>query len=267
MDVVKEYEDGSFLEYDIGKFDDWCVYYTNNEGVRIAPRDKDYFEDLYEFSKKYGKDKIYSDYVKIYDSTKKFIAFTFDDGPGEYTSELLKTLEYNNSSATFFMLGNKMKYNGDIVKQIYNSNSEVASHSYSHKYLTTLSQKELNEEINSTTIIFNEITKGNIKYIRPPYGDYNENIKENIPYPIILWNIDTKDWLTRDSDKISAEVLSNASDGAIVLMHDIYPETLEAVKKVLPKLKELGYEVVSVSKLAEYKNYAIKKGDVIKSIN
>ena len=71
MDVVKEYEDGSFLEYDIGKFDDWCVYYTNNEGVRIAPRDKDYFEDLYEFSKKYGKDKIYSDYVKIYDSTKK----------------------------------------------------------------------------------------------------------------------------------------------------------------------------------------------------
>ena len=65
----------------------------------------------------------------------KFIAFTFDDGPTNYTSELLKTLELNNSSATFFMLGNRMKYNKDIVDEIYNSNSEIGSHTYSHKNL------------------------------------------------------------------------------------------------------------------------------------
>lgn len=71
MGVIKKYEDGSYLEYNIGKFDRWCVYYTNSEGKKIAPRDVDYFEDLYQFSKKYGQDKIYTDYVKIYDKTKK----------------------------------------------------------------------------------------------------------------------------------------------------------------------------------------------------
>ena len=69
MDIIKEYEDGSSLGYDTGKFDKWCVYYINNKGFRTAPRDRDYFKDLYGFSKKYGKDRIYSDFVKIYDKT------------------------------------------------------------------------------------------------------------------------------------------------------------------------------------------------------
>ena len=73
MEIIKEFKDGSFLEYNRGSFDEWCVYYTNIEGVRKAPKDTDYFEDLYQFSKKYGIDKIYSDYVKIYDRTGKNI--------------------------------------------------------------------------------------------------------------------------------------------------------------------------------------------------
>lgn len=71
MGIIKEFKDSSFLEYSRGIFDEWCVYYTNIEGIRNAPRDTDYFEDLYKFSKKYGTDKIYSDYVKIYDKTGK----------------------------------------------------------------------------------------------------------------------------------------------------------------------------------------------------
>lgn len=71
MGIIKKYDDGSFLEYNRGKFDKWCVYHTNSEGKRVAPRDVDYFKDLYVFSKRYGKDRLYSDYVKIYDRTKK----------------------------------------------------------------------------------------------------------------------------------------------------------------------------------------------------
>ena len=198
-------------------------------------------------------------------SDKKFIAFTFDDGPGKYTSELIDTLELNNSSATFFMLGNRMKYNTDIVKKVYNSNSEIGTHTYSHKRLTSLSNDEIYNEINSSEIIFNDITGDHLKYLRPPYGSYNDHIK-GLGYNIILWNIDPKDWLTRDSKKIYNSVLNNACDGCIVLMHDIYPETIEAVKMLIPTLNEMNYEVVSISNLIYNKNHILSKEEVISHV-
>lgn len=196
---------------------------------------------------------------------KKYIAFTFDDGPSKYTKELLKTLELNKSSATFFMLGNRMKYSEDIVKEIYNSSSEVASHTYSHKNLNKLSDKEVLNEINSPVILFKEITGGEIKYLRPPYGNYNETVKST-NYPIVLWNIDPKDWLVKDSKQVYNSVLKHACDGCIVLMHDIYPTTIEAVKMLIPKLNSMGYEVVSISNLAKNKKYQIKNSEIIRKI-
>ncbi len=196
----------------------------------------------------------------------KFIVFTFDDGPSKYTSELLKTLELNNSTATFFMLGNRMKYNEDIVLDVYNSKNEIASHTYSHKNLSTLPLNEIENEINSTEIIYNEITNDNLKYIRPPYGDYNDNVL-SFGYPLILWNIDSKDWLYKDSNKIYNEVIKNACDGCIVLMHDTYIESIDAVKKLIPALNNLDYNVVSIENLLKEKHYNLKNGEAIGKIN
>ena len=186
---------------------------------------------------------------------KKLISFTYDDGPSEYTSELLKTLEVNNSSATFFMIGNKIKENESTVLEIYNSNSEIGSHGYSHKDLTTISKKEINNELNSFNIIFREITNDKVKYLRPAYGRYNKEVL-SLNNKIVLWNIDPKDWLERDSEIIYNNVIKDACDGCIVLMHDIYPETIEATKKLIPALNDMGYDVVSISKLIELKNYS-----------
>ena len=202
---------------------------------------------------------------EVPDENKKYIAFTFDDAPSKYTKELLKTLELNDSTATFFMLGNRMKYNEEIVKEVYKSSSEVASHTYSHKNLNKLSKDDILKEINSTSIIFNKITNDNIKYIRPPYGNYNDTVKST-NFPIILWNIDPKDWLVKDSTKVYNSVLKHACDGCIVLMHDLYPTTIEAVKMLIPKLNSLGYEVVSISDLVKYKNYNLKNGEIIRKI-
>lgn len=202
---------------------------------------------------------------EVPDENKKYIAFTFDDGPSKYTKELLKTLELNESTATFFMLGNRMKYNEEIVKEVYKSSSEVASHTYSHKNLNKLSKDNILKEINSTSIIFNKITNDNIKYIRPPYGNYNDTVKST-NYPIILWNIDPKDWLVKDSTKVYNAVLKHACDGCIVLLHDLYPTTIEAVKMLIPKLNSMGYEIVSISDLAKYKNYNLKNGEIIRKI-
>lgn len=199
------------------------------------------------------------------EENKKYIAFTFDDGPSKYTKELLKVLELNDSTATFFMLGNRMKYNEEVVKEVYNSTSEIGSHTYSHKNLNKLSKDDILKEINSVSIIFNEITNDNIKYLRPPYGNYNDTVKST-NYPIILWNIDPKDWLVKDSTKVYNSVLKHVCDGCIVLMHDLYPTTIEAVKMLIPKLNSMGYEVVSISDLIKYKNYNIKNGEIIRKI-
>lgn len=216
--------------------------------------------------------ELYIDYnneILIDTSTdrKYKIAFTFDDGPGSYTKELVDTLKINGSTATFFMLGNRMKYNQDTVLYVVNNGMEIGSHSYSHKNLDKISDDEMQEEINSTTIIFNEITGKNIELFRPPYGNVSSSTKEKIPFAIVKWNIDTEDWLFRNAEHTYEHIISHACDGCIVLMHDIYKETLEAVKMSIPALQEMGYDVVSVSKLAKSKNITMLPGNIYRSFN
>lgn len=197
---------------------------------------------------------------------KKLVALTFDDGPSEYTLEILDCLIENNSKATFFELGYRMKNNKEITKKLYDSGMEIGNHSYSHKYLTRISKNEVLEEINSTSILFNEITGDNIKLLRVPYGSVNSSIRDLSPFPIISWNIDTKDWLYKDSDKSFPIVLEHVSDGDIILMHDIHKSTIELVKKIVPELKSRGYDLVTVSEMAKLKDYNLENGVVVRKI-
>ncbi len=197
---------------------------------------------------------------------EKMVALTFDDGPSEYTFDMIDVLKLNNSKATFFMIGNRMKYNQGIVKGVYASGNEIGSHSYSHKNLVNITQDELEEEINSVTILYNEITGENLKYLRPPYGSIDSRLTEMAPYPLILWSIDTNDWLSRNPEKIAKHIIDKVYDGAIIVMHDIYPESVEAAKIVIPELKALGYQLVTLSDLAKYKNVILKAGEIIRDI-
>lgn len=158
-----------------------------------------------------------------------------------------------------------MKNFENTVRNIYYSNSEIGSHSYSHKNLSLLNSVELEEDLSKTNKIFNEITGDNLKYVRTPYEYYNDYLF-NTNYTIITWNIDPKDWLVRDSKTIYNNVIKNACDGCIVVMHDIYPQTLEATKMLIPELNEMGYDIVSISKLIEIKEYNIAENDIISSI-
>ena len=69
--LIKEFENGTFLEYDRGGFDDWCVYFTDTNGTRKPPRDVDYFKQLTELAEKYSVEKVYTDYVQVYNLTGK----------------------------------------------------------------------------------------------------------------------------------------------------------------------------------------------------
>ena len=186
----------------------------------------------------------------------KYIVFTYDDGPSEYTENILDTLNTYNSSATFFMLGEKMKFYDTVVKKVYESNSEVGSYGYSRNS-SEKTIEELENDNKLTNEIFNEITNDNIIYYKNPYDiSINNNMIE------LKTNIDSKDWLVRNTNIIYNNVIKNACDGCVVLFHDTYKETLEATKKIIPELNNLGYEVVSISKLNEIKNQ-IDQNDII----
>lgn len=77
--VVTKFDDGSFLEYDKGKFDDWCVYLTRPSANKYAPRDSQYFERLSRYAKQYGVETLYDDFVQIYDRTGRKLDNTVFD--------------------------------------------------------------------------------------------------------------------------------------------------------------------------------------------
>ena len=196
----------------------------------------------------------------------KIIAFTFDDGPSNYSLDIANVLKEYRCSATFFEIGYKMKENQDIVKKLIELGMEVGSHSYSHKLLTKLKIEEIQNELYSTKIVFNEITNKEIKLTRYPYGQVNSKISKYALTPIIGWSIDTKDWLYKSVDYTVNEIITNAKDGDIILMHDVYYETLEAVKVILPLLKEKGFIITSVSELFKLKNKQLIIGEIYNNI-
>ena len=202
-----------------------------------------------------------------YDSSKKYIAFTFDDGPSKNnTKDIVNYLYENKAHATFFMLGNSMSNNPDIVKYVLEHGNEIGSHTYSHKNLKRISLSEVENEMRLTQEVYNNITGKEIKLLRPPYGAINEKIKESFSYPYILWSVDTLDWRYKDSDYLYNYILNNVKDGDIVLMHDIHDSTKVAMEKVLPQLYAKGYRVVSVSELAKLKGISLESSKSYRSI-
>ncbi len=203
-----------------------------------------------------------------YQSDKKTVAITFDDGPSsKYNSQFLEVLADNKAHATFFMVGTMMNNCQKCVLDTYNSGNEIGSHTYNHINIKNKSVSEVDENIKKTDELYYQITGKHITYVRPPYGAYDKENLENIKYPLILWNMDPEDWRIHDVNKIVDYIIENVSDGSIILMHELYESSLEALKIVLPKLYTMGYQVVSISELAELQNKTLEVNHAYRSIN
>ena len=194
---------------------------------------------------------IISPTINYIDINKPVVALTFDDGPSKYTEEILKTLEEYDSNATFFVLGNKIEAYSDVISTMYKNGNEIGNHTYNHRWLTKLSPEEQREQINKTQEIIKQYTGYTPTYLRPTYGSINQKLRSNTNLKIMLWNIDTKDWKYKNVDTIVNNALKNVEDGSIILMHDTYKRTSDAVKIIVPKLIENGYQLVTVNELQE----------------
>ncbi len=209
-------------------------------------------------------DNLFSNKV---DPARKMIAITLDDGPHPVnTQKVLDILSKHNAKATFFMVGQNVENNHDVVRAVYNSGSEIGIHTWSHKQLTKISTEEVIQEVSKTSDAIFNITGERPKLVRPPYGSVNDNVKNALKeYPLILWNIDSLDWKSKGEKQIVPLVMDNVQDADIILLHDIHATTIPAVEKIIAKLDEEGYQFVTVSQLLEVKGYDTTKTRVFYS--
>lgn len=225
-------------------------------------------ENIYEINYDYELDNIIKkrvfeeDNYDILNYTKsdKLVAFTFDDGPSYNTIKIVNTLVKYDSKATFFLVGNQIEKYAKTMDVLVKNGMDIGNHTYSHKELTKLRDKEILKEIDLTNEVIYNKTGIKPMFLRPSYGAMNKRIKKLSTMPIIIWNIDTLDWKYHNSNKIKDKILKYVSDGDIILMHDTYVATLNAVEMVIPELKKQGYKIVSVSELFKYKGVKPKLG-------
>jgi Predicted xylanase/chitin deacetylase len=205
--------------------------------------------------------------VQLIDPDKPMVALTYDDGPGPRTGEVLEVLEANAAYATFFMLGqNIYESNSHLLQKMVEIGCEVANHSWSHPDLSRVSEETVRVQIEDTNASILAATGGVASTtMRPPYGAVNATVKEAANMPIIFWNIDTLDWQHRDAQTTVDSVMNSVKDGDIILMHDIHDATIEASKMLIPKLKEAGFQLVTVSDLAQIRGVVMEPGVIYSS--
>lgn len=201
-------------------------------------------------------------------ATDKLVALTFDDGP--YTpvdTKLYEIFEKYDIVATFFVVGNRCENYSDSLKKMNDLGCEIGSHTYSHQNLAKVGAGEIKSQMMKSADVIYKISGQKIKTMRPPEGATNDVVRGNVTYPMILWDVDSLDWKYRNAEKEYNRIMETVQDGSIILMHDLYEATAEAVSKVVPKLISEGYTFVTVSDLMEIRGVKPEGGKVYTDVH
>jgi len=186
------------------------------------------------------------------DDGKPIVYFTFDDGPGTYTQQLMDVFAQYNGHATFFVLGNQVRPNSDLIRKEMQTGHYIGNHTNSHTALSGVTPEQFMNEIQSTEQAVVEVAgdlfpENAVRYMRPPYGTADPNTlsyANAMGYAVVLWDIDPQDWRRPGADVIANHIISSVYPGAIVLSHDgggDRTQTVEAYRQVLSQLSAQGY--------------------------
>ena len=211
-----------------------------------------------------GFDDYYFNDDGTYDPSqhKTRIAFTFDDGPGEYTDELLDCLEENNAHATFFMLGQNVGSWESTVQRMADIGCEIGSHSWDHPNLYDLSMDSVAKQFSDTDAALEKACGQKASVARAPYGNWSDDIISTVGKPFFTWSLDSLDWSYLDVNKDYDAVMNgDLTDGSIILMHDIHEPSVQAAIKMIPELVQKGYKLMTVSELAAAKGVTLQNAN------
>ena len=234
---------------------------TAKEPEKEDKEDKDDKEDKAEKENKVERIR------KDLDPDKPMIALTFDDGPyDKVTNRILKVLKDNNGRATFFVIGNRLSTYHDVMEKAYEQGNQIGNHTYTHdkRTLNGLKPKKARSEVAKVNKLVKKYIGKKPGALRPTYGAANSSVCKMVKkmgMVLICWDVDSEDWKSRDKKKILKRMKS-LQDGDIVLMHDLYDSTAEAVEELVPKLTKKGYQLVTIDELFYYKEMKQKPGQI-----
>ncbi len=191
------------------------------------------------------------------------VALTFDDGPRRSTTgELLDGLAQRGAHATFFLVGEMLEGNGDLVERMAAEGHQIGVHTYDHVWLTELSAVDFEKQVGRTRRLLTEMVGEGSYWLRPPYGGVDRGVEKRAGSPVILWSVDPEDWDDKNVTRIVEHIVSNVRDGDIILLHDIYPSSVEAALQVVDRLQERGFLFATVEELAQLRHIELKEGEV-----
>jgi len=185
---------------------------------------------------------------------KKYIALTFDDGPHpRYTSEILSILTEKKAPATFFVVGNRAELHPALLKKIRQADCEIGNHTHEHIDLSRVSRDEFLKQMDKCSESIYNATGEYPQVYRPPFGRISKANEKLISDKMrkILWTVDSQDWQTKEKDKIIKHVIKSTKNRSIILMHDFYSQSVDALPGIIDGLRAEGYEFVTVSELKE----------------
>lgn len=180
----------------------------------------------------------------------KQVALTFDDGPhADFTPMLLDGLKERGVKVTFFLMGENIEGKEEIVKRMEAEGHLIGSHSYKHQQMTKLQEGTVLDSIEKNSELIASITGKYPLYLRPPYGDWNDTLENDVNMTTVFWTVDSLDWKYQNTAKTVRKILQDTDDGDIILMHDIFKTSVDAALEVIDTLEKEGYTFVTVDEL------------------
>lgn len=197
---------------------------------------------------------------------RKIVAFTFDDGPSNKVTPIVMDIaEQYKAKVTFFALGLQIEKFPDIAKDVVNRGHQLASHTFDHKDLVTLTKdQQLDQIVRTEALIRNTAGYTKEVMVRPPYGSNNASLLSNVPKMYVNWSVDTLDWKSRDAQSVCNSIVTDTKPGDIILLHDIYESTAEGFRCGIEKLAQQGYEFMTVDELFKVYGMSFNQGQLYK---
>ncbi|MFR5601976.1 MAG: polysaccharide deacetylase family protein [Lachnospiraceae bacterium] len=199
---------------------------------------------------------------RVIDPDRPMIALTFDDGPRpEVGNRIMDCLAQYGGKATFFVVGSRVPGNEAELQRMIAEGHEIGNHSQDHKYFNKLNAQQIRAQVDGCAAAVQAAAGVAPMMVRLPGGNKNATVLAEVTEPIVLWTIDTLDWKTQNAQKTIDAVVGKAKDGDIVLMHELYSASGDAAVQIIPKLVEQGFQLVTVSEMAQYRG-GLQSGQV-----
>ncbi len=197
----------------------------------------------------------HTSYVRLLTHRRRELALTFDDGPSDYTPAILRILRRMHASATFFTIGRSVAIYPHLVAEEAHDGFDVGDHTEYHLPLGLLPAPEQVAELADAAAAIHRAGAPYPSLFRPPYGSFNATTLEILRAQrllMVLWSVDTSDYIRPGVAKIIYTAVSGAQPGAIILMHDgggDRSETVAALPRIVQLLRKRGYRLVTIAKL------------------